>query len=349
MKLSTLSLCMFGLYAASASLNSVADSSYYNPANKASSSGQTTGYELYKTIGCPGRGLLEPPCQGPAEPAPKAEAKPEPAAKPAPVIDTDADGVPDAADTCPGTAAMAKVDAKGCELDGDGDGVVDRLDLCPTTPPGRTVDAKGCELDGDGDRVVDALDQCPTTPPGRVVNDKGCELDGDGDGVVDALDQCPTTPPGRAVDAKGCELDADQDGVLDSVDQCLGTPAGERVDTRGCTLPKVMVLEGVNFDNNKADIRADAKPRLDEAVVFLKANPSVNVEVGGHTDSTNTDWYNLWLGGSRAKAVMRYFVEQGIDPARLSAKSYGESQPIADNATQEGRLKNRRVELKVMN
>jgi OmpA-OmpF porin, OOP family len=87
-----------------------------------------------------------------AKAAPKAAPVPAPAAAPplvpapAPVVDSDGDGVPDERDACPGTVAGAKVDARGCELDSDGDGVVDRLDRCPGTRSGARVDAGGCEL-----------------------------------------------------------------------------------------------------------------------------------------------------------------------------------------------------------
>lgn len=316
---------------------------YYDPTNTASNSGKTTGFELYKTIGCPGRGLLDPPCPGDvaAKPAPAAA----PVARPA---DSDGDGVTDDKDRCPNTPQGAKVNADGCEMDGDGDGVVDRLDQCPTTPPGRKVNAQGCELDGDGDGVLDAQDKCPTTPAGAKVNADGCELDGDGDGVVDRLDQCPTTPPGRKVNAQGCELDSDGDGVIDALDQCQGTPAGSKVDSRGCTLSGTLILKGVNFDNDLSELRPDAVAILDQAVATLQANPGVKVEVGGHTDSRNSDWYNLGLGERRAKAVMQYFISKGVAADRLSAKSYGESMPIADNETEEGRMQNRRVELKIL-
>lgn len=90
------------------------------------------------------------------------------------VGDEDGDGVTDDIDQCPGTAAGAAVDARGCELDADADGVVDRLDKCPGTPAGAAVDANGCELDGDGDGVVDRLDRCPNTPPGDKVDAVGC-------------------------------------------------------------------------------------------------------------------------------------------------------------------------------
>lgn len=318
-----------------------AESPYYDPSNAASSSGLTTGYELYKTIGCPGKQLLDPACKTPE------------ATKPAPVAvapkDGDGDGVTDDKDRCPGTVAGARVDANGCELDSDKDGVVDRLDKCPGTPAGAKVDANGCELDSDKDGVVDRLDKCPDTPAGRKVNAQGCELDADGDGVVDSWDLCPNTPAGRTVDARGCEPDGDGDGVADTLDKCPTTPKGDKVDGTGCTLLSTIILRGVNFDNDSAALRGDALATLDEAVATLQRYPDLKVEVAGHTDSASSDAYNLDLSARRAKAVMGYFVSKGIDAGRLTSKGYGESQPIADNATEDGRFQNRRVELRVLN
>ncbi len=317
-----------------------ADAPYYNPSNPASPTGYTTGYELYRTIGCPGQGLLGSPC--PVPPPAAKTAAPAPAPK-----DSDGDGVVDDKDKCPGTPAGAKVDANGCELDTDGDGVVDRLDRCPMTPPGRKVDANGCEPDSDGDGVIDALDKCPGTPKGAKVDAKGCELDSDGDGVVDRVDRCPGTPAGRKVDASGCELDGDGDGVVDALDKCPDTPKGDKVDAKGCTLLSTIQLKGVNFDNDSAAIREDAKSILDEMVAILKRYPDMKVEVAGHTDSRSTDAYNEGLSQRRAQSVCDYFIQMGIDAARLMPKGYGESQPIADNATDEGRAANRRVELRI--
>lgn len=336
-----------------ASINAqAAEAPYYNPANPASPSGMTSGYELYKTIGCPGRGILEAPCAVPtaAKAAPVAMPVAKPVAPPvAPPLDSDGDGIIDTLDRCPGTVKGVRVDAKGCELDSDGDGVVDRLDRCPTTPAGRQVNAQGCELDGDGDGVVDALDRCPTTPAGRQVSAQGCELDGDGDGVVDALDRCPTTPAGRKVDGQGCELDSDGDGVLDAVDVCPNTPAGDRVDDKGCSLPRNLTLEGVNFDYNADVLRPDSLAILDVATATLKRYPALKVEVAGHTDSRGSYEHNLELSQRRAQAVMDYFIARGIAADRLSAKGYGEMEPVASNYLEPGRTKNRRVELRSLN
>jgi len=340
MKLTPLSLRVILAFSGTAQ----AASTYYDPSNTASNSGKTSGYELYKTIGCPGKGLFDAPC------AVDVAAKPAPAPTPAPSVpkDSDGDGVTDDKDQCPNTPAGAKVNASGCELDGDGDGVVDRLDKCPTTPAGRKVNAQGCELDSDGDGVLDAMDKCPGTPAGAQVNADGCELDGDGDGVVDRLDQCPTTPAGRKVNSQGCEMDHDGDGVVDDLDQCPTTPAGDKVDDKGCSLPKVITLNGVNFDNDLSNLRPDAVAVLEGVVTTLKDNPDLRVEIGGHTDSRNSDWYNLGLGERRAKAVMHYLTSHGVDAGRLTVKSYGESSPVADNENEEGRMQNRRVELKIL-
>jgi len=307
-----------------------AETPYYNPANPASPSGMTTGYELYKTIGCPGRGLLEAPCVGPVET--KAAAAATLADKPdAKLAEKPAD-----------KPAMKPTDS-------DGDGVVDALDRCPATPAGRKVNAEGCELDSDGDGVADALDRCPATPAGRTVNAEGCELDSDGDGVADALDRCPATPAGRTVNAEGCELDSDADGIVDAADQCPGTLAGEPVDDKGCTLPKTLKLEGVNFDNDEDVLRPDSLAILEGVAATLKRYPGFKVEVAGHTDSHGSSAHNLDLSNRRAKAVMDYFIAHGIAADRMSAKGYGETQPIGNNYLEEGRVKNRRVELRTLN
>lgn len=108
-----------------------------------------------------------------------------------------------------------------------------------------------------------------------------------------------------------------------------------------------IVLRGVQFDLDKADIRADAGVILDEAANQLAQVPSTRVSVEGHTDSSGSDAYNQALSERRASSVRDYLVGKGVENGRLSTAGYGESQPVADNATDEGRALNRRVELKV--
>jgi OOP family OmpA-OmpF porin len=174
--------------------------------------------------------------------------------------------------------------------------------------------------------------------------------DSDGDGVWDHLDQCPDTPKGVKVDEKGCPipapmpaagpLDSDGDGVTDDKDQCKATPKGARVDDRGC-----WVISDIRFDFNKADIKPVYYPDLDEVVTVMKDNPLLNILIEGHTDSIGTEEYNQRLSERRARSVKEYLVLKGIASNRMTAMGFGESRPIASNETEEGRAKNRRVQI----
>jgi OOP family OmpA-OmpF porin len=230
--------------------------------------------------------------------------------------------------------------------DTDADGVKNYKDKCPGTVAGGIVDEHGCELDSDGDGVVDRLDECPGTPQGVRVNERGCEIDSDGDGVGDSRDRCPGTPAGAKVDQYGCELDDDGDGVVNSKDKCPGTPAGTPVDNYGCTLAKEYRLENVNFEFDSAKLTADSTASLDDAVQILMRHSEMKVEIAGHTDSIGTEEYNMGLSKRRAQAVADYLIAHGANAANITVKGYGESSPIADNATEAGRAANRRVELR---
>jgi outer membrane protein OmpA-like peptidoglycan-associated protein len=183
-----------------------AEGVFYDPSNAASPTGKTTGYELFRTIGCPGRELLAVPCPVPPEPAPAPVA-----AAPAPV----------AAAPAPAPLAAAAEPAVAAPL----------------------------------------------------------------------------------------------------------------------------VLEGVNFDFDKSDIRPEDRAKLDQDVATLKEWGDVKVEVAGHTCNIGTDDYNLGLSQRRAESVRNYLIDKGVPADRLTARGYGESQPVADNATDAGRIQNRRVEL----
>jgi outer membrane protein OmpA-like peptidoglycan-associated protein len=110
---------------------------------------------------------------------------------------------------------------------------------------------------------------------------------------------------------------------------------------------KKIVLRGVNFDFDKASIRADAKPILDEAIATLKETVEVNVEVEGHTDSVGSEAYNQKLSERRARAVADYLSAGGINRSRINTVGFGESRPVTSNDTAAGRAENRRVELRV--
>jgi len=119
------------------------------------------------------------------------------------------------------------------------------------------------------------------------------------------------------------------------------------------TESKRIVLRGVNFDFNKANIKREFVPVLDEAAQILKDNPSVRVTIEGHTDSIGSDSYNQRLSERRATAVKQYLVSKGVMADRLETVGKGEKEPIAPNTTPngkdnpEGRAMNRRAELKV--
>lgn len=101
----------------------------------------------------------------------------------------------------------------------------------------------------------------------------------------------------------------------------------------------------INFDINKAIIKAESKPIIDQIVQMMKEDPSLKISIEGHTDSTGNPQSNKLLSGQRAKAVFDALVQQGIDAKRMSTVGWGQEKPIADNSTEEGRAKNRRVEL----
>jgi outer membrane protein OmpA-like peptidoglycan-associated protein len=266
-------------------------------------------------------------------------------------LDADRDGVADARDRCPATASGQPVDASGCVPDADSDGVRDPEDRCPGTPSGAAVDATGCLPDADGDGVADGADQCPGTATGTPVDTAGCPRDADGDTVNDQADRCPNTPRGATVTADGCPADADGDGVYDGIDRCPATAAAARVDAAGCPAlfapgARSLVLEAVTFASGTADLTPRARAALDGVAGSLIGNPSVTVEVAGHTDNTGRRATNLRLSQERAHAVRAYLLRKGVPAEQVTARGYGPDQPVASNATAEGRSQNRRVELK---
>ncbi len=134
------------------------------------------------------------------------------------------------------------------------------------------------------------------------------------------------------------EGDADGDGVLDSKDRCPNTPRGAIVDRDGC-----WAFRGVLFDFDKSTIKAGYENVFDNAIKVLRLNPSLTVEIQGHTDSKGSDAYNQGLSERRAASVKRLLVNNGISSGRLTTRGFGESRPVASNDTEAGRAHNRRV------
>lgn len=166
-------------------------------------------------------------------------------------------------------------------------------------------------------------------------------LDIDGDGVTDDVDQCPDTPPGTAVDTSGCP-------ATPPAPACKSPEPGEKLDLSGCGSGDVIVLKGVNFDFNKDRLTPNAKTILDGVGEALQAAPATHVEIGGHTDAKGSDDYNQRLSDRRACAVGRYLKGKSVDGGRMTPLGYGETKPVDDNETDEGREQNRRVELRIL-
>jgi outer membrane protein OmpA-like peptidoglycan-associated protein/tetratricopeptide (TPR) repeat protein len=110
----------------------------------------------------------------------------------------------------------------------------------------------------------------------------------------------------------------------------------------------VIVLKNIFFDLNKYELRPESQVELDEVVTLMKDNPTVKIQINGHTDNSGKQSDNMTLSENRAKAVTSYLLAKGIAAARLSFKGWGDTQPVADNATEQGRSLNRRTELKVI-
>ena len=236
-------------------------------------------------------------------------------------------------------------------VDSDNDGIQDVFDQCPHSEAGVTVDDTGCEIfvDSDGDGVMDRKDLCANTPQGAPVDGYGCLRDQDGDGVTDDIDECPNTVSGAAIYVNGCERDDDGDSVVNHLDECPNTRANAPVDTRGCEIGSTVELRGVNFASSSDRLLTGAEQVLDDAIDWLKKNPHLVVEVAGHTDSDGAAAANLGLSERRAYTVRDYLINGGVSESSLTARGYGESEPIADNSTTEGKAENRRVELRILN
>ncbi len=138
-------------------------------------------------------------------------------------------------------------------------------------------------------------------------------------------------------------MDSDNDGVNDCLDKCPGTLSGSKVNTDGC--PLSVELQGVQFKVDSAVLTEESKVILDAvAASLIAASQGKEIEVQGHTSSEGSNAYNLKLSKRRSQSVVKYLQAKGVKD-KLYAKGYGEERPIADNATKEGRARNRRVEL----
>jgi len=136
--------------------------------------------------------------------------------------------------------------------------------------------------------------------------------------------------------------------VIDPRDKCPDTPRGVAVDADGCPRRGTATLQGVTFEFNSANLSSESRPVLDQVAEDLKRYPRLRVELQGHTDSVGADAYNMKLSAARANSVREYLISRGVPEQQLTSRGYGETQPVADNRTEEGRAQNRRVVMNVL-
>jgi type IX secretion system PorP/SprF family membrane protein len=288
--------------------------------------------------------------------------------------DTDGDGVMDKKDDC--VTEKGEIALNGCP-DRDKDGISDSKDECPDVPG--VAQFKGCP-DADGDGIQDKEDAC-VNEKGTLEN-KGCPvmvtikgtvLDAktrkplmadviiqtvdnqdiakiESDSVTGAFSANPIASEGKTY-----KMFVTREGYLaESVD--LKDKAGNKVSselTKEILLKAIKIgtkteMKHLNFEVNKAIILPESYAELDKWVLWLNENPKSEIEIDGHTDNTGNNKFNMGLSQDRAVSVKSYLVGKGIKAKRLKTKGYGSTKPVADNATEEGKTQNRRVELIIM-
>lgn len=205
--------------------------------------------------------------------------------------------------------------------------------------------------DSDGDGILDNQDKCPQmTGPSENF---GCPwADSDDNGILDNKDNCPSEF--GPIENKGCPyLDLDLDGIIDIIDECPKTPGDK--SNNGCPIIDEqdrntvdIAVKNLEFQIFKDIIEENSKPSLDMVAMRFKERQYWKFLISGHTDNFGDENENLMLSKRRSEAVKKYLISKGINEERIQIEYFGESRPIADNSTPEGRKKNRRVEIKII-
>ncbi|MDB5102463.1 MAG: OmpA family protein [Fibrobacteres bacterium] len=288
--------------------------------------------------------------------------------------DEDKDAIPDRDDLCPREKEDFDnfQDMDGCpEIDNDGDSIPDVMDKCPIVAEDMDgfEDGDGCpEIDNDKDGLADALDKCMNDAEDMdgFEDYDGCpDLDNDKDGVTDAQDKCPSIAEDKDgfEDTDGCpEPDNDQDKIPDLNDKCPDEPESYNgfEDGDGCPdmsrsmlnavpLEKRLLLKGVHFQGNTAELLPESYAALDTLAERIRGIPGVMVEVRGYWDAAGAELDGFRNSETRANSVRKYLVGKGVDAGQILARGMGSRDPIGNNKTAAGRLQNRRVELHRMN
>ncbi|MEQ6122517.1 OmpA family protein [Reichenbachiella sp. MALMAid0571] len=218
------------------------------------------------------------------------------------------------------------------KLDADKDGVYDKDDECPSDFG--PISNNGCPYpDTDQDGVIDIDDECPLI----VGNLKGCP-DMDNDGIPDHKDKCPEIFGLSQHD--GCP-DTDGDGIIDSEDPCPNVMGA----VNGC--PQTDFISQIHFDFNSSIINSNYYAELNKLVKALIGQEGMKVVLLGYTDNVGEKKTNITLSKRRAENVRAYLINGGLSINQITINAFGEKYSIADNSTEEGRAKNRRVEITI--
>ena len=261
----------------------------------------------------------------------------------------------------------------GCpEPDNDGDEILDGDDSCPGEPEDQDgfEDADGCpDLDNDEDEILDTEDKCPLEPEDKddFQDEDGCpDLDDDEDTILDTEDACRLSPEDfdEFEDEDGCpDPDNDKDGLLDDVDQCPNEAEviNGNKDDDGCPDEgeESVVVEGnqievkldkvVFFERGRARLQSKARPVLEQLAQLLKNHQEIKMlRIIGHTDKLGSRKLNEKLAQRRAEWMKYLLVKLGIDSERIEAIGKAWDQPRANNESNRGRARNRRVEFKII-
>ncbi len=259
--------------------------------------------------------------------------------------DTDNDQILDSEDECPEAAEDFDgfEDEDGCpDLDNDFDNIRDSFDECPNEAEDFDgfEDEDGCpDYDNDGDGILDSLDQCMNEAEDYdgFEDGDGCpDIDNDGDGILDANDSCPDEPEifNNFEDGDGCP------DVAPETDE----ERNRRQNTIRPEAPDQFFIHGaLTFLPDGTNIRREAYGELNRIASVIKSYPGTRWRIEAHMDSAGDEDEIQRISQLRANAVFNYLLEQGISTSRLEAVGVGSQFPIADNATEYGRMRNRRI------
>jgi len=213
--------------------------------------------------------------------------------------------------------------------------------------------------DWDGDGILDRLDRCNNTPKGCMVDSYGCESDFDGDGVCDGVDQCNDTPAGMKVDKHGCAPSQKSKSAAPQATKAPQTPQPAKPATPAEPPDEVhhqlvqkgsIRLENVYFEPGSAKLIPESEEALRKVGRTLEKYPDLRFEIEGHTDSRGSASQNQQLSEQRAHAVREFLIYNfKINPSNYTARGYGETRLENDERSDEERMRNRRVEMRLLN